>query len=205
MSWQATPSFHMTVLLETLTENSPATATSTTLTPTAILFRLKLLPSIRWWGCANNTSLTLACWSSVWWISNQSLSLFPSLKSECSSSTNHTRKGALLRWHRYCDAPLTPVREMPGRSLSQSVLDLSVAALPQKYDAPIPLNVAKLQVLSKWKLSSIQKTTPSSRNYTGKQGERDCCKCATCTKQRERNGTGCRQRLVGIWFFKLPG
>ena len=147
-SYQATPSCHVTVLLETLKEKSSARATSTTLTPTATLFRMQLLPSIRWWGCANKTSLTSACWSSVWWIANQAISQFPSLKPECSSSTNHTRKDFF-----YCDdgdALLTPVRLIPGRrSLSQSQFDLSqaLAALPQKYDAPIPLNAGQLASL----------------------------------------------------------
>ena len=77
------------------------------------------------------------------------MSLFPSLKPECSSSTNHTRKDFFF----YCDdcgAPLTPARLIPGRrSLSQSQFDLSqaLAALPQKYDAPIPLNAGQLASL----------------------------------------------------------
>ncbi|MPC88503.1 hypothetical protein E2C01_083409 [Portunus trituberculatus] len=49
----------------------------------------------------------------------------------------------------YCDAPLIPVRLMPGRSsFSQSLFDLSLAALPQKYDAPILLNAGKKLLMS---------------------------------------------------------
>ena len=49
-----------------------------------------------------------------------------------------------------CDALLTPARLIPGiRSLSHSQFDLSqaLAALPQKYDAPIPLNAGQLASL----------------------------------------------------------
>ncbi|KAG0726255.1 hypothetical protein GWK47_036985 [Chionoecetes opilio] len=45
----------------------------------------------------------------------------------------------------YSDAPLIPVRLMPGkRSFSQNLFNLSDTTLPQKYDAPIPLKAAKV-------------------------------------------------------------
>lgn len=48
----------------------------------------------------------------------------------------------------YSAAPLTPVRLMPGkRSFSQHLFDLSLTTLPQKYAAPIVLNVGKLASL----------------------------------------------------------
>lgn len=48
----------------------------------------------------------------------------------------------------YSDAPLTPVRLMPGkRSFSQNLFNLSQTTLPQKYDGPIILNAGKLASL----------------------------------------------------------
>lgn len=48
----------------------------------------------------------------------------------------------------YSDAPLTPVRLMPGKkSFSKNLFDLSLTTLPQKYDAPIILNAGKLASL----------------------------------------------------------